>query len=143
MTIYPFLAIALDGETDRNKVAAALGITRKLTWEEPLVLSTSTLELRDDCKIDDQRAYLYSFGSAVFFNCTDQDVAGFFSLVSKRTGPGKLLKPAPFKEKYALRINEGERISATNDVATLQQGERVYIDIIASVLAKSVALEQL
>jgi uncharacterized Rmd1/YagE family protein len=143
MTTYPFLAIALEGETDRSRIAAALGITRKLVWEEPLVLSPVTLELCEDAPFADRRVFLHSFGSAVFFNCTDQEVDAFFSGVSRRTTSGRPLKPSSYRERYALRIEEAERISVTNDGAVLQKGEKVFVEIIAYVLAKSVALEQL
>ena len=143
MTSYPFLAIALEGEIDRNRLAAALGITRKLSWEEPLVISPATLEICEDATIDGQRVYIYSFGSAVFFNCAEVNIDSFFNMLASRCVDTKPLKPSPYRERYSLRLSEGESSSVANNVATLQRGERIYRDIIAYVLAQSVAIEQL
>ncbi|GAM07963.1 sporulation protein RMD1 [Geobacter sp. OR-1] len=143
MTVYPFLAVAIEGDTDRNRLAAALGVTRKLSWEEPLILAPADLTLFEDSRIDAPRVYLTSFGSAVFFNCPDDFVERFFDRLAQRAAGVKPLRPSSYRERYALRLNEGEKITVANDMATMPQGEKVYLDIIAYVLAKSVALEQL
>jgi uncharacterized Rmd1/YagE family protein len=143
MTSYPFLAVAIEGETDRNRLASALGVSRKLSWEEPLILAPTTLALVEDSRIDEARVYLSSFGSAVFFNCPDDAVEKFFDLLAQRTTTAKPLRPTSYRERYALRVNNEEKTSVANDLATIAQGERVYLDIVAYVLAKSVALEQL
>lgn len=46
---YRFMAYALAGELDLNRIGPLLGISRKYRWEEPMVLSPATLRpLADD-----------------------------------------------------------------------------------------------
>ncbi len=143
MTSYDFTAYALDGENDLNKIAAELHVGKKYKWDEPLVLEPTTMQLYSGGDFADPRVYLYYFGTAVFFNCTDVAIAQFYRDITRVTASFRNPRSSVSREKYSLQINESERMAVTNDCAILQKREAVFIDIIAYAIAKSVALEQI
>jgi required for meiotic nuclear division protein 1 len=143
MNDYVFNAYALDGEIDLNRIAAGLKIGKKFKWEEPLVLNPLTLALHEVRTFGDQRVYLYYFGAAVFFNCPEDLISGFYKNITKATDSFRSPRSQVYRESYSLRVREGERVAVTNDCALMHKEESVYVDIIAYTIAKSVALEQI
>jgi len=142
MNEYVFNAYAVDSEIDLNKIAASLKVGKKYKWEEPLVLNPLTLQLHEGRAFGDRRVYLYYFGAAVFFNCSEELISGFYKNIARMTT--SLRSPSQlYSESYSLRILEGKSVAVTNDCAIMQKEEAVYVDIIAYTIAKSVALEQI
>lgn len=140
---YVLTAYALEGELDLNRIAAALKVGKKFTWEEPLVLNPLTLDLHDGNAFGAQRAYLYYFGVAVFFNCSEDLISGFYRNIIKAAESLKLPRSHLYRESYSIQVRDIEKVSVTNDCAIINREEAVFVDIIAYTIAKSVALEQI
>ena len=115
MSSYIFTAYALDGEIDLNKVAAALDVSKRFKWEDPLVLCPATLEMYQGAVFDEQRVYLYYFGAAVFYNCSEEVIARFYKDISRATETFRIPKSLIFREGYSLQVNEQEKMAITND----------------------------
>lgn len=141
MIFHKFAAYTLPAELDLTKLGSRLGIMRKYRWEEPMQLNPVTLQAGDS--LEDRHVYLYSFGSVVFRNCTDADVESF---AARMTAISEIFGGFPnqgFQEHYSLRIESGNPVAITNDYAIVSRYDNAFIDIIAFVVAKSVALERI
>jgi len=143
MTARQFTAFTLPGELELNRLAASLGIVRRYRWEEPMLLSPSTLQPPADDLPDEQRVYLYHFGGVVFLNCPDGTIRQFSREMAKIVDDFKDFPNIKFQEQYSLRIEDGAGLAITNDYAVMPHYNRAFIDIIAFVIAKSVALERI
>lgn len=143
MNNFSFAAHAMTGEIDLNRIASLLGVGRKLSWEEPLVLTPLTFELYRGDNFAIPRAYLYYFGAVVFFNCNESAIDEFYTAIKRLTNSVRRPKESACTEQFSLRIDETTGVSVSNNEAVMPWEQPVYVDIIASALAKSVALEQI
>ena len=143
MLQYRFQAFAISGELDLNKLASQLGIPRKYRWEEPMQLDPLSLTPVLTDSRHEMHVYLYYFGGVVFLNCPEE-VIGEFTLKMARVSDSFRSFPNPrYQEHYSLRIDNGGVLAITNDCAVMPRYERAFIDIVAFVVAKSVALERI
>lgn len=138
-----FNACALAGELDLNRLAADLGFPRRYRWEEPMVLDLAGLKPLTGDRRDEQRVYLYFFGGVVFINCTGEEINSFFWSMAHYAEQFAELPGNRYRDEYSLRVEEGDKIAVTNDVAAMPDYNPAYVEIIAFVLAKSVALERI
>ena len=77
MTLDHFVAIALSGELDLNRLAAAMGLSQRYRWEEPMLLDpTECIPLKAKGSGSSQ-CHLYYFGALVFINCPDDLIRTF------------------------------------------------------------------
>ncbi|GAB4293257.1 MAG: RMD1 family protein [Desulfuromonadia bacterium] len=140
---YEFTAVALEAEIDVARAGELIGMERKPRWEEPVILDPLTVTAADPDPFRQGRVSIYSFGSAVFFNCPPETVTTFFRspspLVSLLAPPRTPLSP----ERYTLAVDEGKGISVTNDLVTIGAPTPLAVDIVSFALAKSVALERI
>jgi len=143
MEHHQFTAFALSGELDLNRVGTALGIIRKFRWEEPLLLNPVTFRLLSGDRSEDQRVYLYFFGGVIFLNCDDDIIRELGLGMEKITDAFKGFPNLKYQDAYSLRIEEGRTSAITNDCAVVPHYDKAFLDIIAFVLAKSVALERI
>jgi uncharacterized Rmd1/YagE family protein len=143
MEQYRFNAHAMDGEIDLNRLALALQVERKLSWEEPLILDPASLTLHRGKDFADGRVYLYYFGAIIFFNCTEASITSFYHSVDKLTETIRPPKTSIYTEQYSLHIDQGRAVTVNNSGAVMPGKQTAYVDIIAYTLAKSVALEQI
>jgi required for meiotic nuclear division protein 1 len=143
MAEYQFAAFALAGELDLNRVRSPLGITRKYRWEEPMMLDPASLKPLADDRSEGQQVYLYFFGAVVFVNCSDQTIDAFSREMGKITEAFKGFPDRKYQENYSLRIEAASSLTITNDFTVMPNYDRVRIEIISFVIAKSVALERI
>jgi uncharacterized Rmd1/YagE family protein len=102
-----------------------------------------TLALHEGGEFGDHRVYLYYFGVAVFFNCSEELISGFYKNIVKTAESLKIPRSHLYREIYSLQVRDAEKITVTNDYAIINREEAVFVDIIAYAIAKSVALEQI
>lgn len=142
MGSYRFFARALSRDIDLNRLAKALGIEARYRWEEPVVLAPATLERFDGARTDAPRVDVYAFGSAVFVNCADDEVAA--ALARLRTAvPGLSSElDETFVDDYALRTGARE-FAVTNEAASVPGDGPRIVDTVSLVLAKSVSLDRI
>ncbi len=143
MTSHQFTAYALSGELDLNRLGSHLGIARKYRWEEPMLLDPLTLRLLSPERGEEQQVYLYYFGAVVFLNCSDTVIRDFSREMAKITDTFKGFPSIKSQDHYSLRSEEGGTPASTNDYAVMPRHDRAFMDIVAFVIAKSVALERI
>lgn len=143
MEIYNFTAHAMEDEVDLNRLSAALQVSRKLSWEEPLILNPVTLAPSTGVSFAEERVYLYYFGAAVFFNCSDTAISNFYRSVGRLVETIHTPKGSTYTEHYSLEVDSSTVMSVTNNGASMPGKKHAYVDIIAYTLAKSVALEKI
>ncbi len=137
-----FKAAAVTNEIGLNAVAAHFGIRRKYRWEDSLALGESALQgvVLDPAG---KAVHLFSFGSVVFVNCQHHemmDVIRYLAQVEK-----SLANVGRFDYTDDYRIEaaaDGEEPSVNNDCLAVRREEGYQREIVATVLAKSVALER-
>ncbi len=144
-----FKAYAVTNELELNTIAAQCRLPRKYTWEEPLILQKEVLKDILGRTVDEmQRVMVFAFGSIVFINTTIVDENVFFKYL-------KTIKPElevkfyqRYNEDYELReIKEWQETGSENLVLTDQyvvvsEIQTFHAELIATVIAKSVALEK-
>jgi uncharacterized Rmd1/YagE family protein len=143
MTEHLFAAFAVGGELDLSRIGSHLGLIRKYRWEEPLLLNPATFKPIPGDRSAQQQVYLFYFGGVVFVNCSDDTIRDFFRGVAKITEQVNGFPDINYQERYSLRVESGGAPSITNDCAVMPRYDRAFIDIIAFVIAKSVALERI
>jgi required for meiotic nuclear division protein 1 len=143
MAEHHFTAFALAGELDLSRVGSQLGIIRKYRWEEPLLLHPATFQPIAGDRSEHQQVYLYYFGGVVFLNCTDDIIREFSREMAKISENFKGFPNIKYQEHYSLRIESEGELTITNDCAVMPRYDHAFIDIIAFVIAKSVALERI
>jgi len=143
MTRHDFIAYALKGELDLNRLAAKLGIARKYRWEEPMVITAENRQLFAGDGPAVPRVYLYYFGGLVFLNCSNLDVQGFFRELTKVSELFRDYPELKYTDRYSLAVNDGDKQEITNDFAVMPKYSVAFVDIISFVIAKSVALERI
>ena len=143
MERHEFAAYALGGELDLNRLAAALGITRKFRWEEPMVLDPAGLRLLSTERSERKQVYLYYFGGVVFLNCSVDEIRTFSAAMTKAADEFRDFPKLKYRDDYSLRIDGGTKPAITNDYAVMPAYDVAFIGIICFVIAKSVALERI
>jgi len=143
MERYEFTAFAFDGEIDVGRLANLLALGRRPGWEEPVVLDPLTATPADPDPFRKGRVYLYSFGSAVFFNCTSEAISRFFRSPSPVVSLLGNPRAPVSRERYALGVEGGKKQSVTNDLVTIGREDPLAVDIVAFAIAKSVGLERI
>lgn len=141
MGTYSFNAFAFAGELDLNRLATVLGISRRYRWEEPMRLNPVTFVAASDG--DNERVYLYYFGSAVFLNYSGDIIARFLDGIRGQVEALKIPQQLVYREEYDLEIDANREPAITNDYAVMPIYNQAFIDIVCFVIAKSVALERI
>ena len=140
---YLYRAVALAAEIDLNRLAAGLQSASRYSWDEPLLVDPVSLTISSAAEFAAPRIYLYSFGVVVFFNCPEASQAAFFDRFAASNPLFARPDAGSSHENYSMQICPGQELAVTNDGAQLPQELPVCRDIIASILAMSVALEQI
>ncbi|MFC5402691.1 RMD1 family protein [Cohnella soli] len=140
-----FKAYAVTNEIDLNKIAIHCGIPKKFTWEEPLILKGEALQMILRRKVDDsQQVLIFSFGSIVFVNDTSKE--GFLAFVRYLQAFEPNIDENVddrYTDDYSLRTNAPGHTELTDEYVVVTEIESFHPELIATVLAKSVALEKI
>ena len=138
MTNYTFKAYALFKEIDINAVASHFGIKKEFRWEDYLRLQVEQLS-GIVSNPEDKQMNLFPFGSVVFLNMDDQEIADAIKYLQK-VAPELSAPDYTFTDEYSLELTDGEE-SVTNDVMNTREITFYHTEILSTILAKSVALE--
>jgi uncharacterized Rmd1/YagE family protein len=141
MSPISFEARTVGRSIDLNRLAGHFGIRHRYTWEEPLCLDEARLRgiLREP---EGRGAWLFSFGAAVFTGCQAHEIHDIL-LYLARHEPSLAAAPGTvFSDTYALVLDEGSRPGMDSEEMTVEAVEPWHPEILATVLAKSVALER-
>lgn len=143
MHAFKFKAFALNGELDLNKLATSLGLSKRYRWEEPMLLDPVTFTPVETVEEGQLVVYLFYFGGIVFVNCSEDIISRLFSELPKVYDLLRGTMQLRYKDDYALKQGDTGKTVITNDYAVMPTLEKVFVDIICSVIAKSVALDQI
>lgn len=141
MVTAQFRATAVANEIGLNDIAAHFGIRRKYRWEDSLALGESALQgvvLEPAGK----SVHIFSFGSVVFVNCQHHemmDVIRYLAQVEKSLAG---VSRFAYTDDYRLEAATEAEPSVNNDCLVVAQEESYQRELVATVLAKSVALER-
>ncbi len=143
MKHFEIKAYSVFNEIDLNKIAVSCGIPKKYTWEEPLILDHQLLWniLAIKCETD-SKVLIFSFGSIVLVNVPEDIMPGLLDFIKKcdpDTEPGRWDK---YTDEYELRTEPDSSLEITDEYAVVPQYELFYIELAATVIAKSVAMER-
>lgn len=139
-----FKAFAITREIDLNKIAIHCGIPKKFTWEEPLILKSDRLNsILYKNVTETQQVLIFSFGSIVFINYTNNDeMLELFTYVKSFEPEIDLANVDQYSDDYSLHVTQSEAIELTDEYVMVPEYEEFYPELISTVLAKSVALEK-
>lgn len=145
MEAISFKAFAVANEIDLNKIAIYCGIPKKFTWEEPLILRGDTLASILHTKPGESaQVLIFSFGSVVFVNHGGQgEMTKFLHFLRSFEPDIDVQNADAYTDDYSLHREETEEIELTDEYVVVPVYEEFYPELIATVLAKSVALEKI
>lgn len=144
MKAVTFRAIAIANEIDLNKIAIHCGIPKKFTWEQPLILKGDILRsiLHKDVE-ELQQVLVFSFGSIVFINHSNEDeITGFLRYVRTFEPEIEIMSAYSYTDDYSLLQEETNDLELTDNYVIVPEYETFHPELISTVLAKSVALEK-
>ncbi|REE88982.1 YagE family uncharacterized protein [Paenibacillus taihuensis] len=139
-----FRALAVTNEIDLNKIALHLGIPKKFTWEQPLILRSQELKSIYPTRINElQQVLVFSFGSVVFVNHHGKgEINMFLKFLQSFERDIDLSRAENFTDDYNLHIGDIENLELTDEYVVVSEYEFFFPELISTVLAKSVALEK-
>ncbi len=141
MATAQFKAAALTSEIDLNAIAVHFGIRRQYRWEDYLALGESALQgvvLEPAGK----SVRLFSFGSAVFVNCQHHEIMDVIRYLGQVDRILANVGGLTNTDDYRIEVSAEEEPSVNNDCLVVPREEGYQREMVATVLAKSVALER-
>ncbi len=143
MTEDNFVAIALSGELDLNRLAAAMGLRQRYRWEEPMLLNPQDCTLLPQRSSGTSQCQLYYFGAMIFINCSDELVLSFCHRMTSFAELFRSVHVTKYRDTYSLKTEDGAALEITNENAVMPRYFPAGVNIISFVIAKSVALERI
>ncbi|MFC4100278.1 RMD1 family protein [Paenibacillus xanthanilyticus] len=140
-----FKALVIADEIDLNQIAIHFGIRKKYTWEQPLIIRNNVLKKLYDRGVDSlQQVLIFSFGSIVFVNHeSKEEIHAFLKFLQTLDHDLRLKQVYRYTDDYSLHVGEIERMELTDEHVIVSEFEFFLPELIATVLAKSVALEKI
>lgn len=137
-----FKAIVLSKEINLNKIAQHFGINRKFKWEESLLLKGSELEgiVR---QTDNKMVYIFHFGSVVFLNFQHHEIMDVINYIKSIEVGTIYTNPFKYVDEYKIESNPDGIFAINNEYMVTEEQVEYQLDIVSTILAKSVALDKI
>ncbi|MGB7604716.1 MAG: RMD1 family protein [Lutisporaceae bacterium] len=131
---------SLCNEINLNKLATHFGISKKFKWEEYLTLDNKQLQgiVREP---EGKIVKLFYFGSAVFVNMEHHEIVDFVNYM-KTIEKGVANASYKYQDDYKIVVNN-ETPTIHFEYMNVNNYEDYHLNILAVILAKSVALERI
>lgn len=133
-------AVVAHHELPVLRIAQAVGSKKKPKWEEPLLLQGEVLRRLFPAAAAEQRVYLFHFGSIVFVDFRQADVQVFLQSLQNHGVPASTELARRFQENYRIEWGAA-KLEVANDAIHLMEAPSFHEEIVATVLAKSIAFE--
>lgn len=135
-------AAVLGAEINLSKIAKHFGNERKFKWEDSLVLRDKTLQgiVHEP---ENKMVYIFHFGSMVFVNMQHHEMTDVVNYIKRIDLDLNITNLFKYVDDYKLDINPDEPMSINNDYMVIEHESDYHLEIIAVILAKSVALEKI
>jgi uncharacterized Rmd1/YagE family protein len=136
-----FKAVAVSAELDLNRISSRFGMGRKFTWEEPLVLDSARLKgvLR---RPEGGEIFLFSFGVVVFVGRGPAEQTDFLEYLGTTAGPGQKPARSSWSDDLLVQVDPQSEAQADPEIVVVPRLEEWSAEMVATVLARSVALER-
>ncbi len=142
MENWNFIAAAFSNDINLNTISSHFGINKKFKWEDPLVLSGN--RLNGILKVPENKTvYIYHYGSIVFINMEYhemQDFIKYLQEIDENLKNDEVSKE--FIDEYKLEVSKDYEYALYNDLMTANTFVPYYLDILALILSKSIALHK-
>lgn len=137
-----FKALFLSSEINLSKIARHFGVNQKFKWEDLLRLDETLLKglLREPAG---KTVYIFHFGAMVFVNFEHHQIMDVITYLKQLEKSINTTNPFNFFDDYRLEVTGEEEPSINNDVMITDAWDDGQGEIIATILAKSVALEKI
>ena len=136
-----FKAIVLTNELNLNKIAQHFGVKLKFKWEDFLLLKGEQLKgIITTC--EKKQVYLFHFGSIVLVNLQHHeimDVIGYLKRLEININEDKAFV---YEDDYSLEVLPEEEPAINNDMMIVHEQKKYHMDLVATVIAKSVSLDK-
>lgn len=132
-------AFSLCNEISLDKISSHFGINKKFKWEDSLTLREE--HLKGILPVPEEKsAVIFPFGSAVFVNMEHHEIVDVVNYLKKIESN---LKNADYRfgESYMLKIGAEEPSVGFNSMS-VKEFKKHHSEILATILAKSVALDK-
>lgn len=147
MKKHNFITKTICSEFNIANIAKNYGITKKIKWEEPLILKGeilhNTKEINENLYVN-KSIYLYHFGTAVFINFNIEEVEDCIETIknipNSIKNTNKDIKYIEIENYAIIEDSQLENILDFDEFTT-SNVEMYHYNMISLVLAKSVALE--
>jgi len=137
-----FEAIVLSNEINLNKIAEHFGINRKFKWEESLLLGD--IELKGILgQTDNKMVYIFHFGSLVFLNFQHHEIMDTINYMRQIEAGIIYSNLFKYVDEYKIESNPEGIFAINNEYMVTQEQVKYQLDIVATILAKSVALDKI
>jgi uncharacterized Rmd1/YagE family protein len=133
-------AIVVHHELPLLRIAQAVGSTQKPKWEEALLLKDEQLRLFFPDAASQQQVFLFHFGSIVFIEFSPEEIRLFIASLQAHGIPVSTDLANRFQENYRIERN-ASALAVTNAAVHLMEASSLHEEIVATVLAKSIAFE--
>lgn len=142
MDTYEFKSTVISNEINLNQIAGHFGINKKLKWEEPLILGSQQLTgiLSHP---DGKTIYIFSFGSIVSINLAYHEIKDVISYIKNVDVMLKNNVPYSYVEDFKLIVDENAQLEINYNSIVAPKLIDYHFHIIATILAKSVALKKI
>lgn len=138
-----FTAYGITNELYLNQIAKNCSLKKKFTWEEPLILKEKSLEKILKRKVSDsEQIMIFAFGSVVFININPEDETKVIKYLEKYSTGIEIKLWEQYKEEYEIHIDKNQEFGFEDGYVLLPKDDKYYQEIIATIVAKSVALER-
>lgn len=138
-----FLAVSVAQEINIDVIAKHFGIEKKFKWEEILILREQDLKgiLKDE---HNKTFYIFNFGCIVAINSTKYDISDFYHYICEIDKTlNKSIDHLKYTDSYRMDINDQSELEIHNNYIVVPKLVDYYLQIIAIVLARSVALDRI
>lgn len=88
-------------------------------------------------------SYIFYFGSIVFINFTHHEIMDVLKYLKRIEQNLQIQNPFTFQDDFILRIQADEKQNVSYTDMTTSEFHNYYLEIISTILAKSVALEKI
>ena len=133
-------AVVAHHELPLLRIAQIVGSKKKPKWEEPLLLKGDFLNRLFPGSTLEQRVYLFHFGSIVFVDFAPDDIPLLLQSLQVQGVPASTGLAKRFREDYRIEWGADSQ-AVTNDSIHLMAAPTFHEEIVATVLAKSIAFE--
>lgn len=142
MQSYEFKSTYINGEINLDGIAIHFGIEKKFKWEEPLILGEKHLKgiIRQP---QNKLVYLFNFGGIVFVNLAiheSKDIISYLKNIDKSLKNNAMFD---YMEDFKLIEDDKSSFELNYNSIIVNTLSQYHLDIIATVLAKSVSLKKI